>query len=61
MYDKIYNMEYTNMNKDKRIILRLDFDLHKFLTEISKKNRTTVSHEVRQLILEKFNENKTID
>jgi hypothetical protein len=46
------------MKKDKRIILRIDDDLYLFLEKKQKMNRTNISHEVRQIILEKFNEEK---
>jgi hypothetical protein len=55
MYD---NVIQNNMKKDKRIILRIDDDLYLFLEKKQKMNRTNISHEVRQIILEKFNEEK---
>jgi hypothetical protein len=55
MYD---NVIQNDMKKDKRIILRIDDDLYLFLEKKQKMNRTNISHEVRQIILEKFNEEK---
>jgi hypothetical protein len=43
------------MRKEKRIILRIDDDLYNFLKKESHSNRSTVSYEVRKLILEKYN------
>lgn len=43
------------MKKEKRIILRIEDDLYEFLLKLSDKQRTTISAEVRRIILEKFN------
>ena len=44
------------MKKEKTIVLRLDDELYNFLVELYMKNRTNISHEVRKLIVDKYNE-----
>ena len=58
MYDIVLHY-MGNMKKEKRIILRIEDDLHLFLEQKRKLNRTTISHEVRQIILDRFNDERT--
>jgi hypothetical protein len=44
------------MKKEKTIVLRLDDELYNFLVELYVKNRTNISHEVRKLIVDKYND-----
>lgn len=57
MYDIVLHYIRT-MKKEKRIILRIEDDLHLFLEQKRKLNRTTISHEVRQIILDRFNDER---
>jgi hypothetical protein len=58
MYDIVLHYMRT-MKKEKRIILRIEDDLHLFLEQKRKLNRTTISHEVRQIILDRFNDERS--
>jgi predicted DNA-binding protein len=44
------------MKKTKRVIIRIDDDLYSFLQNVASDNRSTISYEVRKLILEKYNQ-----
>jgi predicted transcriptional regulator len=43
------------MKKTKTVVIRIDDDLHSFLQNIASDNRSTISYEIRKLILEKYN------
>jgi len=43
------------MKKTKTVVIRIDDELHIFLQNLASDNRSTVSYEIRKLILEKFN------
>lgn len=44
------------MKKRKTVIIRIDDDLYSFLQNVASDNRSTISYEVRKLILEKYNQ-----
>jgi predicted DNA-binding protein len=44
------------MKKTKTVIIRIDDDLYSFLQNVASDNRSTISYEVRKLILEKYNQ-----
>jgi hypothetical protein len=50
------NVIQNNMKKEKSVVIRIDNELYNFLKSLELLNKTSVSHEVRKLIVEKYNE-----
>lgn len=49
------------MKKEKAVYFKIEEDLLIFLKEVAKKNRTTLSHEIRQLIHQKYRREKNAE
>lgn len=43
------------MKKEKSVVIRIDSELYNFLKSLESLNKTSISHEVRKLIVEKYN------
>lgn len=50
------NVIQNNMKKEKSVVIRIDNELYNFLKALELLNKTSISHEVRKLIVERYNE-----
>lgn len=53
------NVIQNNMKKEKSVVIRIDNELYNFLKSLELLNKTSISHEVRKLIVERYNESSS--
>jgi predicted CopG family antitoxin len=49
------------MKKEKTVVFRIDDDLYTFLQNVASNNRSSVSYEIRKLILEKYKKKQDLE
>jgi hypothetical protein len=49
------------LKKDKNVLIRMDATILTFLRKLAEKNHTSMSHEIRSLLIEKMRSNERLD
>jgi len=51
---------FYNMKREKSIAIRIELELYNHIKSKSKKNRTSISHEIRTILLNDLNKRKEV-